>query len=264
MSDEQKKLLEKQRWAVANVLRGKMNADEYKNYILGFIFYKYLSEKLELYVNNKLLVPEDFKFAEIDENTKKGKEYLDHVRAGCISHLGFFLKPTELFSYLVEKGKGNIKGQMTFILEDLKKVLNTIESTSRGTASEDDFAGLFADVDLTSSKLGSGENKKNEVIVEVLSLLSEIDFNLSDAKSDLLGDAYEYLIGEFAAGAGKKGGEFYTPSQVSRLLAQIVSQDKKRLRSAYDPACGSGSLLLRLKDYTEVVDYFGQELNQTT
>ena len=133
-----------------------------------------------------------------------------------------------------------------------------------GTASEDDFKGLFDDVDLTSSKLGSSENKKNDVIIEVLSLLNGIDFKLEVSKSDLLGDAYEYLIGEFAAGAGKKGGEFYTPAQVSRLLAQIVSIDKKRVRSVFDPTCGSGSLLLRLKDYTEVTNYYGQELNPTT
>jgi type I restriction enzyme M protein len=263
MTDEQKRQLEKQLWAVANVLRGKMNADEYKNYILGFIFYKYLSEKLGNYVDKELLANEDFNFAEIKEETREGQEYLEEIKAACLSHLGFFLKPTELFSHLVAKGKGN-KGQDKFILEDLKKVLNSIEQTSMGTASEDDFKGLFADVELTSTKLGSGENKKNEVIVDVLSLLNEIDFNIEDPKSDLLGDAYEYLIGEFAAGAGKKGGEFYTPSQVSRLLAQIVSEDKKRIRSAYDPTCGSGSLLLRLRDYTDVVDYYGQELNQTT
>jgi type I restriction enzyme M protein len=264
MSEEQKRLLEKQLWGVANVLRGKMNADEYKNYILGFIFYKYLSEKLERYVNEKLLASDNVVFVDINENTKEGKEYIENIESACVSHLGFFLKPTELFSYLVNKGKGNIDGQKTFILEDLKNILNSIEQTSMGTASEDDFKGLFDDVDLTSSKLGSSENKKNDVIVEVLSLLSGIDFKLEDAKNDLLGDAYEYLIGEFAAGAGKKGGEFYTPAQVSRLLAQIVSVDKKRVRSVFDPTCGSGSLLLRLKDYVEVSDYYGQELNPTT
>ncbi|MCX6808924.1 MAG: type I restriction-modification system subunit M [Candidatus Berkelbacteria bacterium] len=264
MSNEQKQLLEKQLWAVANALRGKMNADEYKNYILGFIFYKYLSEKLEIYVNEKLLASEKFKYSEIEENSKDGAEYLGHIKAACISHLGFFLKPSELFSHLVKKGKGQTKDETTFILEDLKNVLNTIEQTSMGTASEDDFKGLFGDVSLTSDKLGSSENKKNDVIVEVLSLLAGIDFRLDDAKSDLLGDAYEYLIGEFASGAGKKGGEFYTPAQVSRLLAQIVSADKKRLRSVFDPTCGSGSLLLRLKEYAEVSDYYGQELNPTT
>jgi len=264
MTEEQKRLLEKQLWGVANTLRGKMNADEYKNYILGFIFYKYLSEKLEKYVNEKLLASEKFTFAEIKEKTKEGKEYLKHIKGGCVAHLGFFLKPTELFSYLVKKGKGEIKNQESFILEDLKKVLNTIEQTSMGTDSEEDFKGLFDDVDLTSTKLGSRENAKNDVIVEVFGLLNGIDFKLEDTKSDLLGDAYEYLIGEFAAGAGKKGGEFYTPAQVSRLMAQIVSQDKKKVRSVYDPTCGSGSLLLRIGDFTDVVSYYGQELNPTT
>lgn len=264
MSEEQKRLLEKQLWAVANLLRGKMNADEYKNYILGFIFYKYLSEKLELYINEKLLNQEDYTFTEIKEETKEGQTILGEVKAACISHLGFFLKPSELFSYLCKKGKGEIKGQTNFILEDLKSVLNTIEQTSMGTSSEDDFKGLFDDVDLTSSKLGSSENKKNDVIVEVLTLLNGIDFRLEDTKSDLLGDAYEYLIGEFAAGAGKKGGEFYTPSQVSRLLSQIVTEGKKRIKSVFDPTCGSGSLLLRVKDYADVANYYGQELNPTT
>lgn len=264
MSEEQKRLLEKQLWSVANLLRGKMNADEYKNYILGFIFYKYLSEKLELYVDKKLLDRDDFTFNEIKENTKEGKKVLEEIKKACVDHLGFFLKPTELFFYIVKKGRGEIKSKNNFILEDLKKVLNAIEKTSTGTASEEDFKGLFNDVDLTSSKLGSSENKKNDVIVEILSILNSIDFKLEDSKSDLLGDAYEYLIGKFAAGAGKKGGEFYTPAQVSRLMAQIVSLDKKRIRSVYDPSCGSGSLLLRIGEYTNVASYFGQELNLTT
>ena len=264
MSEEQRRLLEKQLWAVANILRGKMNADEYRNYILGFIFYKYLSEKLEKFINEKLLVREDFVFSEIEEDTKKGKTILEEIKKATVSHLGFFLKPTDLFGYLVKKGNGEIKGENTFILENLKNVLNTIEQTSMGTASEDDFKGLFDDVVLTSPKLGKSEQKKNEVIVEVLTKLSEIDFKLEDSKSDLLGDAYEYLIGEFAAGAGKKGGEFYTPAQVSRLLAQIVTEGKKRLKSVYDPTCGSGSLLLRIGDYANVSMYYGQELNPTT
>lgn len=264
MSEEQRRLLEKQLWAVANILRGKMNADEYRNYILGFIFYKYLSEKLEKFINEKLLVRENVSFSEIDENTKQGKTILEEIKKATVSHLGFFLKPTDLFGYLVKKGNGEIKGENTFILENLKNVLNTIEQTSMGTASEDDFKGLFDDVVLTSPKLGKSEQKKNEVIVEVLTKLSEIDFKLEDSKSDLLGDAYEYLIGEFAAGAGKKGGEFYTPAQVSRLLAQIVTEGKKRLKSVYDPTCGSGSLLLRIGDYANVSMYYGQELNPTT
>lgn len=264
MTQNQKQILEKQLWAVANVLRGKMNADEYKNYILGFIFYKYLSEKLARYIDEKLLASEKFTFDEVDISTEKGQKIVEHIKKATIDHLGFFLKPTELFSYIVRKGNGEIKGQNTFILEDLKNVLNSIEQTSMGTSSEDDFKGLFDDVDLTSSKLGKSENKKNEVIVEVITLLNGIDFKLEDSKSDLLGDAYEYLIGEFAAGAGKKGGEFYTPAQVSRLLAKIVTHGKKKIKSVYDPTCGSGSLLLRIGEYVDVKTYYGQELNPTT
>jgi type I restriction enzyme M protein len=264
MSEEQKRILEKQLWAVANTLRGRMNADEYKVYILGFIFYKYLSEKLELYVNKKLLAREDFTYTDIKPNSKEGKEQLATIKDLALEHLGFYLGPQELFSYIVAKGKGGIKADSTFILEDLVKILDGIERTAMGTDSEDDFKGLFDDLDLTSSKLGRTEKDKNETIVEVLSHLAGIDFKLSDAKSDLLGDAYEYLIGEFAAGAGKKGGEFYTPAQVSRLLARIVTDGKKTLRSAYDPTCGSGSLLLRLSDYADIKRYYGQELNPTT
>jgi type I restriction enzyme M protein len=263
MSDEQKKKLESQLWAVANTLRGRMNADEYKNYILGFIFYKYLSERLEKYVNGKLLVKDKKTFDDISEVTKEDKEYIEHIKTACLGHLGFFLKPTELFSYIVKKGKKEL-GEDDFILDDLKNILKSIEKSSTGTASEDDFKGLFEDMDLTSTKLGSREKDKNNVVVEVLSLLNGIDFKLDDTKSDLLGDAYEYLIGEFAAGSGKKGGEFYTPAQVSRLLSMIAFGDKKRIRSVYDPTCGSGSLLLRMTEFTDVTNYYGQELNPTT
>lgn len=259
---ENKKILEKQLWKVADTLRGKMNADQYKNYVLGFVFYKYLSERLVKYVNEKLLIKEGFKFSEIKKNTKEGKKYLDHIKNHSINYLGYFLTPSEVFSYLVKKGKGEIDGEDNFIIEDLKRVLNKIEQTSAGTESEDDFKGLFDDVDLTSSKLGSREKEKNEVVVEIFNHLDGIDFHIDG--NDLLGDAYEYLIGEFAAGAGKKGGEFYTPAQVSRLLARIVTAGKKRIKSAYDPTCGSGSLLLRLSDFTKVLNYYGQELNPAT
>lgn len=260
MTAEQKKKLEGKLWNIADILRGKMNADEYKNYILGFIFYKYLSEKQESFVN-KLLKADKINYADLKEG--KDDEYLRIIKDRSLESLGYFLEPVELFTHLVANGQGKNGGD-TFILEDLKKILNNIEQTAVGTESEDDFIGLFEDVDLTSAKLGRSEKAKNEIIVDILGHLAEIDFQIEDAKSDVLGDAYEYLIGEFAAGAGKKGGEFYTPAQISRLLAMIVSHDKKRLKSVYDPTCGSGSLLLRLKDYTKVDNYFGQELNRTT
>jgi type I restriction enzyme M protein len=262
MSDDQKRLLEKQLWAVADTLRSSMNADEYRNYILGFIFYKYLSEKQESYAHS-LLKADKVIFWDLRENKKQDKEYIEAIKEASLEKLGFFLSPSQLFSELVKKGKGD-NGEDKFILEDLKSVLNSIEQTSSGTDSEDDFKGLFADVDLTSVRLGSTEKIKNERIVEVLGHLSKIDFKLEDAKSDVLGDAYEYLISQFAAGAGKKAGEFYTPAQVSRLMAMIVTDGKKKLRSVYDPTCGSGSLLLRLGDYADISNYYGQEYNTTT
>ena len=133
-----------------------------------------------------------------------------------------------------------------------------------GTDSEDDFNKLFEDLDLNSTKLGRTAEARNEIIAKILSHLDAIDFELSSSESDVLGDAYEYLIGEFASGAGKKAGEFYTPQQVSKVLAKIVTTGKSRLRSVYDPTCGSGSLLLRVGREVEVAEYFGQEMNRTT
>ena len=134
-----------------------------------------------------------------------------------------------------------------------------------GHASEDDFEGLFEDLDLGSSKLGKTENQKNELIAKVLSHLDKIDFRLADTEADVLGDAYEYLIGQFASGAGKKAGEFYTPQEVSTILAKIVTTRRKSLKSVYDPTCGSGSLLLRVaKEVEDVGSFYGQEMNPTT
>ena len=261
MTLEQKRQLEKQLWVIADLLRGKMNADEYKNYILGFIFYKYLSEIQENFANKVLKESgEDRKYIDNGLSEEEVKE----IKEDSLAQLGFFLKPAELFLYLVKKGKGEIEGGENFIIEDLKKVLNTIEQTASGTDSEEDFTGLFSDVDLTSIKLGKNEKQKNEVIIDILTKLNEIDFQIQDAKSDLLGDAYEYLIGNFASGAGKKGGEFYTPAQVYNLLSKIVTAEKKRIKTAYDPTCGSGSLLLRLRENCDIDSYFGQELEHTT
>ena len=134
-----------------------------------------------------------------------------------------------------------------------------------GSESEEDFGNLFEDLDLSSSKLGKTETAKNELIVKVLSHLNDIDFDLKNTESDVLGDAYEYLIGKFASGAGKKAGEFYTPQQVSTILARLVTIGKTKLKSVYDPTCGSGSLLLRVaKEVKEVSAFYGQESNPTT
>jgi len=263
MVEQHKKALEKQLWNIANTLRGNMSADEFRDYILGFIFYKYLSERMDLYAD-ELLKEDGIKFDAIDENTDEGKEYLEAIKEETIDHLGYFLKPNELFHVLAQKGENG-----EFILEDLSEVLNHIEQSTMGTAAEDDFNGLFDDLDLTSNKLGKTENAKNELISKVLTHLDDIDFLHHETDIDVLGDAYEYLIGQFASGAGKKAGEFYTPPMVSTLLAKLVTQGKDKLKSVYDPTCGSGSLLLKVakeikRKGGEVGGYFGQESNPST
>ena len=217
MAEEKKKQLEKKLWDIANTLRGKMDADDFRDYILGFIFYKYLSTKMELYAN-KALAPDGITFLEVEGHTNES-ELIEALRDAALDKLGYFLRPSELFSEIAKRG--NAGGKNKFILGDLGKVLTNIEQSTIGSESQDDFGNLFEDLDLTSSKLGKSENDKNELIVKVLSHLDEIDFDIENTDSDLLGDAYEYLIGKFASGAGKKAGEFYTPQEVSKILAKI-------------------------------------------
>ena len=246
--------LESKLWAIADELRGNMDANEFKNYILGFIFYRYLSEKLELHMNEELK-EDKLTFEEAWEDDDYKEDLMDEG----ISSLGYFLEPQYLFSNIIEKSKVN-----DFILEDLIKSLNYIGNSSLGTESQDDFSNLFEDVDLNSSKLGKSDDDKNKLISKILLNLNDIDFKLDDDESDILGDAYEYLISQFASSAGKKAGEFYTPQEVSKILAKIVTLGKNKLRNVYDPTCGSGSLLLRVSKEAQVGDFCGQELNQTT
>lgn len=266
MSEEQKKVLEQQLWNIANTLRGKMNADEFRDYILGFIFYKYLSEKMEIYAN-EILKQDKLKYREIKENTKQGKEYIQAIKEEALGKLGYFLKPSELFSEVAKRGNGNGSEEQgnKFILEDLQKILTNIQLSTMGTESEEDFDNLFEDMDLNSTKLGKTPEARNEIIAKVLSHLDKIDFKLEQTERDVLGDAYEYLIAQFASGAGKKAGEFYTPQGVSTILAMIVTTGKTKLKSAYDPTCGSGSLLLRIaRQVKSVSNFYGQEMNRTT
>ena len=259
MTEDQKQKLERELWNIANDLRGKMNADEFKDYILGFIFYKYLSEKQDQYAQ-KMLKREDVKkYAEVTN-----ENHINQIRKGSIQKLGYFLKPDELFSAVLAKGLAPAEEKETYIIGTLNDVFNAIERSTQQTESEDDFNHLFEDLNLDSSKLGNTPQASNELIVRIMSRLDKIDFGLDESNSDILGDAYEYLISQFASGAGKKAGEFYTPQQVSKILAKIVTLDKQRIKSAYDPTCGSGSLLLRIIKEAEVTDLYGQELNRTT
>jgi type I restriction enzyme M protein len=258
MSDEQKKQLEQQLWNIANTLRGKMDADEFRDYILGFIFYKYLSDKQLQYANEQLKEE-----SVTDYFLLKDGDDIEAIRELSLESLGYFLTPDELFSSIAKKGNGTKEGG-NFILDDLNRILNSIEQSTMGTESEDDFNKLFEDLDLNSTKLGRTPEARNELISKVLLHLDKIDFALDEVESDVLGDAYEYLIAQFASGAGKKAGEFYTPQQVSKILAKLVSTGKTKLKSVYDPTCGSGSLLLRVAREVEVSEFYGQEMNRTT
>ena len=258
-ASQNKKKLEKQLWNIANALTGNMSADDFRDYILGFIFYKYLSEKMNNYAN-QILKTDNLLFEEMDEKNPKQAPYFNEIKKSSVNQLGYYLNPSELFHALAKKGE---KGD--FIIEEVNNVLRHIEQSTMGTDSEDDFNGLFDDLDLSAHKLGKTEKAKNELITKVLNHLDDIDFQLENSEIDVLGDAYEYLIGQFASGAGKKAGEFYTPQPVSTLLAKLVTRGKTSLKSVYDPTCGSGSLLLRVaKEVTEVSEFYGQESNPTT
>ncbi|RZK60517.1 MAG: type I restriction-modification system subunit M [Pedobacter sp.] len=266
MSEDQKKQLEQQLWNIANTLRGKMDADEFRDYILGFIFYKYLSEKMELFAN-EILKQDDLLFANINAKMANATEYLEAIKEEALEKLGYFLKPEELFSAVALRGNSsNEEAKVTnFILGDLQKILTNIQLSTMGTESEEDFDNLFEDMDLNSTKLGKTPEARNDIIAKVLAHLDKIDFELKNTELDVLGDAYEYLIGQFASGAGKKAGEFYTPQEVSKILAKLVTTGKHKLRSVYDPTCGSGSLLLRVaREVKDVGDFYGQEMNRTT
>jgi type I restriction enzyme M protein len=191
-------------------------------------------------------------------------ELLDSIKEESLETLGYFLLPTELFSALAARGDADTETESNYILEDLKAVLNHIEQSTMGTESEKDFNDLFDDLDLNSTKIGRTVGARNTVISQILSYLDKIDFKLEDIESDVLGDAYEYLIGKFAAGAGKTAGEFYTPQQVSKILAKLVTTGKEKLKSVYDPTCGSGSLLLRVAKEAKVSEFYGQEMTRTT
>ena len=257
MSEELQQKLRNQLWTVANTLRGNMSASDFMYFSLGFIFYKYLSEKIELYVNEELEADETT-FQEVwqsdDEDIK------DEIKSIRVENLGYFVEPDFLFSTIIDA-----IGRKENILPQLERSLKKIEDSTIGQDSEDDFGGLFSDIDLASPKLGKTSDDKNRLISDVLIALNGIDFGLEEAGDiDILGDAYEYMIGQFAAGAGKKAGEFYTPQEVSQILAEVVTTGKTRLKNVYDPTCGSGSLLLRTAKSGKADCIFGQEKNPTT
>ena len=246
-------------WAMANKLRGTMDASEYKNYILPFMFYRYLSENQQAYLESNGL--EEF-YSIQDENELQ--DYLEDIS----SQLGYAIVPQYSWDnivYLIENHK--IKASD---FQDMFDSFNT--NAKRNAASQEDFANVFSDVNLGDSRLGSSTNERAKALNDIVLMIKEFNFK-DESGHDILGDVYEYLIGQFAANAGKKGGEFYTPHEVSRVLAKIVTSDVKDTDhqfQVYDPTMGSGSLLLTVQkelpngEHTGSVGFYGQELNTTT
>ncbi|MED1745746.1 type I restriction-modification system subunit M [Brevibacillus borstelensis] len=254
---QQQAELHKKLWDMANDLRGQMEAYEFKNYILGLIFYRYLSEKTETRVN-KLLEEDKITY----EKAWQDEEYRNALIDELIQQIGYVIEPEYLFSNMIKEIENGDQGK--FDIEMLQKAINAVTESTLGAASQEDFQNLFDDMDLSSSKLGRDVKSRSKLIAKIMVNINDIPFQLDDAEIDVLGDAYEYLIGQFAATAGKKAGEFYTPPQVSKILAKLVTVGKKDLKNVYDPTCGSGSLLLRVAKEANVRKFYGQEKTSTT
>ena len=251
---EQKAELHSKLWEMANNLRGNMEAYEFKNYILGLIFYRYLSERTENYMK-ELLKDDDISYAEAWED----EEYRDGLKEESIDYLGYVIEPKYLFSHVIKMIETG-----DFDVEYMEKIINSISESTQGHDSQEDFEGLWEDMDLRSSKLGKEVSHRSKLIAKILNTINTIDFHLENMELDVLGDAYEYLIGMFAQTAGKKGGEFYTPVNMSKLVAKLATVGLSEARTVSDCACGSGGLLLQVGKYIKVGQYYGQELTSTT
>lgn len=249
--------LAKQLWNIANDLRGNMDASKFKNYILGTIFYRYLSERTEKYMN-EILKNDGITYREALEN----EELAEAVKEMTLDHLGYIILPDNLFNSLVVKIKGG-----TFSIEDYEKAINALVGSTIGQESEPAFDKLFDDMNLQDKDLGKEVSYRSKLIGKVISRVYDIDFEFENAEFDVLGTAYMILIGLFASDAGKKGGEFFTPTKMSELVASLATLGLDTVRSACDCCAGSGSLLLEVKRHCknkQVNHYYGQEKNGTT
>jgi type I restriction enzyme M protein len=257
---EEREELHRTIWSIANDLRGAVDGWDFKQYVLGMLFYRYISENLTAYVNagEHCAGNKDFDYARLtDSEAETARQDLVNVK-------GFFILPSQLFANI----RANAANDEN-LNETLSGVFRAIESSARGSESEGDFAGLFDDLDVNSKKLGGTVEQRNDRLVKLMNGVGEM--KLGDYKEntiDAFGDAYEFLMGMYASNAGKSGGEFFTPQEVSELLTRLAVGDKKEVNKVYDPACGSGSLLLKAakvlgKDHVRL-GFYGQEINITT
>lgn len=273
-------------WTLANELRGSVDGWDFKQYVLGILFYRYISENLTSYINKGEWDAgnNEFDYAKIDDDVAES------IRDEMVQEKGFFIKPTELFNNLLLKIKKedkevkekSEKNGMEIEISDLDENLNeklqeifkNIEASAIGSPSEENFKGLFDDIDVNSNKLGPTVIKRNKRLKKLITVIGDMDLgNYQDNSIDAFGDTYEYLMGMYASNAGKSGGEFFTPQEVSELLTKISLLDnngkmKTEVNKVYDPAVGSGSLLLKFakilgKDNVRN-GFFGQEINITT
>lgn len=247
-------------WQIANDLRGSVDGWDFKSYVLGMLFYRFISENLTSYLNKEEQRSGNinFNYAEIsDEEAEYGRDV-------TVKEKGFFILPSDLFVNVRKKAKEDPD-----LNETLGRVFKNIENSAKGTDSEDDLKGLFDDIDVNSNKLGATVSKRNELLRKIMDAIGELKLgDYQDNTIDTFGDAYEYLMTMYASNAGKSGGEFFTPQEVSELLAKITVVGKKEVNKVYDPCCGSGSLLLKFAKVLgkeNVRDgFFGQEINLTT
>ena len=247
-------------WAIADELRGAVDGWDFKNYVLGTMFYRYISENLTHYINQgeQEAGNADFDYARMPDDEAEG------AKEGLVNEKGFFILPSELFSNVCSKADTDEN-----LNETLERIFKHIEESAMGSESESDFAGLFDDFDVNSNKLGSTVAKRNERLAKLLHGVADMNLgSVKDHDIDAFGDAYEYLMTMYASNAGKSGGEFFTPADVSELLTRLGTVGKTRINKVYDPACGSGSLLLKAEKVLgkEAVTngFYGQEINITT
>lgn len=247
-------------WKIANDLRGSVDGWDFKQYVLGMLFYRFVSENLSIYINEQERKAGDkqFDYATLKDKDAKG------IKVDIVKEKGFFILPSQLFENVQKNASNDSDLNVT-----LEKVFKAIEASAKGTDSENDLKGLFDDIDLNSNKLGSTTKKRNELLTKLLTAIGDLPLGeYGNNTIDLFGDAYEYLMNMYAANAGKSGGEYFTPQEVSELLARIAVAGKKEVNKVYDPACGSGSLLLKFAKVLGKENvrngFYGQEINITT